>query len=133
MELAAYACGESLDQAVERLVGMYPKFAGFLEKKAGNLSGGQREILLIGRALVGEPRLLLIDEPTEGLAAIVIEDIFRILSGMKHKISSVIVEQNLSVVSRLADRILIMKEGEIAREIADPAEIADVAALESWL
>lgn len=133
MELAAYACGEPVERAVERLVSLYPKFAGFLDKKAGNLSGGQREILLIGRALVGEPRLLLIDEPTEGLAAIVIEDIFRILSDMKHKISSIIVEQNLPIVSRLADRVLIMKDGAIAREIADPAEIVDTSVLESWL
>lgn len=133
MELAAYACGETLNRAVERLVSLYPKFAGFLDKKAGNLSGGQREILLIGRALVGEPRLLLIDEPTEGLAAIVIEDIFRILGDMKHKVSSIIVEQNLSVVSRLADRVLIMKEGAIVREIAEPAEIADASIFESWL
>ncbi|MCL4746679.1 MAG: ATP-binding cassette domain-containing protein [Burkholderiaceae bacterium] len=133
MELAAHACGEPLERAVERLVGLYPKFSGFLDKKAGNLSGGQREILLIGRALVGEPRLLLIDEPTEGLAAIVIEDVFRILNSMKHSISSIIVEQNLSVVARLADRVFTMKEGRIDREIDDPARIADSAALEACL
>ena len=133
MELAAYACGEPLHRAVERLVSLYPKFAGFLDKKAGNLSGGQREILLIGRALVGEPRVLLIDEPTEGLASIVIEDIFRILGDMKHKVSSIIVEQNLSVVSRLADRVLIMKEGAIVRASFEPAEISDASLVESWL
>ncbi|MCK7582036.1 MAG: ATP-binding cassette domain-containing protein [Chromatiales bacterium] len=57
-----------------------------------------REILLIGRALVGNPRLLLIDEPTEGLAAVVIEDIFRILQRMRQTVASIIVEQNLSIV-----------------------------------
>lgn len=133
IELAAYACGEPLEQALDRLTSLYPKFSGFMDKKAGHLSGGQREILLIGRALVGEPRLLLIDEPTEGLAAIVIEDIFRILNGMKNKVASIIVEQNLSVVARLADRILIMKEGRIDREISEPSEIADAAALAASL
>ena len=133
LELAAHASGEKLDDAVARLVSLYPKFEKFLEKKAGGLSGGQREILLIGRALVGEPGLLLVDEPTEGLAAIVIKDIFRILSGMKEKISTIIVEQNLSVVGKLADRIYIMKEGKIEKEITDPAQIKDAAQLECYL
>jgi ABC-type branched-subunit amino acid transport system ATPase component len=133
LELAAHAAGESLDKAVERLLSLYPKFERFLDKKAGSLSGGQREILLIGRALVGEPRVLLVDEPTEGLAAIVIEDIFRILSGMKESVSAIIVEQNLSVVQRLADRIFIMKEGKIEREVADPAQMADLDQLECYL
>jgi ABC-type branched-subunit amino acid transport system ATPase component len=133
MELAAHASGEMLDEAVEKLLSLYPKFEKFMDKKAGGLSGGQREILLIGRALVGEPGVLLVDEPTEGLAAIVIDDIFRILSGMKEKISTIIVEQNLSVVGKLADRIYIMKEGKIEKEITDPAQIQDAAQLECHL
>lgn len=133
LELAAHACGEKLSVAVERLLSLYPKFEKFMDSKAGGLSGGQREILLIGRALVGEPRVLLVDEPTEGLAAIVIDDIFRILSGMKERISTIIVEQNLSVVGRLADRIYIMKEGKIEREIKDPAQITDAKQLECHL
>jgi ABC-type branched-subunit amino acid transport system ATPase component len=133
IELAAYAAGEPLEQALARVMSLYPKFKDFLQNKAGGLSGGQREILLIGRALVGEPKLLLIDEPTEGLAAIVIQDIFRILSGMKETVSGIIVEQNLSVVSRLADRIYIMKEGKIERELTDPAEIKNTAELENYL
>jgi ABC-type branched-subunit amino acid transport system ATPase component len=133
LELAAHAAGVDLEDAVEQLLSLYPKFNKFLDKKAGGLSGGQREILLIGRALVGKPRVLLVDEPTEGLAAIVIEDIFRILSGMKESVSAIIVEQNLSVVQRLADRIYIMKEGKIEREVADPAELADLDQLECYL
>lgn len=134
LELASYATGESLDEAVGRLTRIYPKFQEFLERKAGGLSGGQREILLIGRALVGKPRLLLIDEPTEGLAAIVIEDIFRILNEMKiEKVSAFIVEQNLSIVSRLADRIYILKEGKIIKEMTDRAEIGRTADLEGYL
>lgn len=133
LELAAHAAGQDLDGAIQQLLSLYPKFEQFLPKKAGSLSGGQREILLIGRALVGKPKLLLVDEPTEGLAAVVIDDIFRILSGMKESVSAVIVEQNLSVVSRLADRIYIMKEGKIAREVTDPAEIRESAQLECHL
>lgn len=131
--LAAHGSGTPLEEAWSRAVQLYPKLDEFRELPAGRLSGGQREILLIGRALIGTPRLLLVDEPTEGLAAIVIEDIFRILNGMRHTLSFIIVEQNLSVVSRLADRIYVMKEGKIIREITDRNEIADTAQLESYL
>ena len=134
VELAAHAAGEDLKSALKKVVGLYPKFEQVLDSKAGSLSGGQREILLIGRALVGDPKILLIDEPTEGLAAIVIEDIFRILTRMKeNKVSAIIVEQNLAVVARLADRIYIMKEGKIDHEIAKPKGMVDTGELEKYL
>jgi ABC-type branched-subunit amino acid transport system ATPase component len=133
IELAAHGAGEPVEEAWRKAVEIYPKLEEFRELPAGRLSGGQREILLIGRALVGRPRLLLIDEPTEGLAAIVIEDIFRILQRMRQTVSSIIVEQNLSIVRRLADRIYVMKEGRVVREIADKGEIADSAQLECYL
>ncbi len=133
IELAAYAAREDAGRALDKVISIYPKLRDLLHLKAGSLSGGQREILLIGRALVGEPKLLLIDEPTEGLAAVVINDIFRILCEMKSHVSAVIVEQNLSVVSRLADRVFVMKEGKIEREITDRAEIADARGLERYL
>lgn len=133
IELAAHASGKDTGSALETVLRLYPKMKQFLHEKAGGLSGGQREILLIGRALAGDPRLLLIDEPTEGLAAVVIRDIFRILSEMKEKRAAVIVEQNLSVVSRLADRVYIMKDGRMVREIRNPDVIADAARIESQL
>jgi ABC-type branched-subunit amino acid transport system ATPase component len=134
IELAAYASGEDMPTAIGKVTSIYPDLEKFMNSRAGGLSGGQREILLIGRALVGDPKLLLIDEPTEGLAAIVIEDILRILNEMKKAdVSAIIVEQNLSVVNRLADRIYVMKEGKIIKEISNKKEIADTSALESYL
>src|SRR5512138_1290176 len=90
LELAAYPTREKIADAIAKVVSIYPKIEKFLNARAGSLSGGQRQILLIGRALVGNPRLLLIDEPTEGLAAIVFDDIFRILCSMKEQVSAVI-------------------------------------------
>jgi ABC-type branched-subunit amino acid transport system ATPase component len=134
IELAAYASGEDMSTAIQKVSSIYPKLNEFMSNKAGSLSGGQREILLIGRALVGDPKLLLIDEPTEGLAAIVIDDILRILMQMKEaNVSAIIVEQNLSVVNRLADRVYIMKDGKVIREIADRSEVGDIKELESYL
>ena len=111
IEIAAYASREPIDRTLDKVMSIYPKLKDFLKTKAGQLSGGQRQILLVGRALVGDPKLLLIDEPTQGLAAIVIEDIVKILSGLKDKVSAVIVEQNLAMVNLLADRVHILKEG----------------------
>ncbi len=130
IEIAAHASREPIDRALERVTGLYPKLGDFLNIKAGQLSGGQRQILLVGRALVGDPKLLLIDEPTQGLAPIVIEEIERILEGLKDRVSALIVEQNLVMVKRLADRIYILKEGKVAKEIVEQAEISDTRKLE---
>jgi len=130
LELAAYPSGERMSDVVARMVSIYPAMEKFLDSKAGGLSGGQRQILLIGRALTGNPKILLVDEPTEGLAAGVIDDIFRLLSEMKGRLSMLIVEQNLPVVARLADRVYVMKEGKIFQELATRADIEAPGALE---
>jgi len=89
--------------------------------------------LLIGRALIGDPKLLLIDEPTEGLAAGTINDILNVLSSMKGKVSMLIVEQNLSVVGMLADKVYMMKEGKIVQEVTDKAQMNNKIQLEQCL
>jgi len=133
LELAAHPSGERMSDVVARMVSIYPAMEKFLDSKAGGLSGGQRQILLIGRALTGNPKILLVDEPTEGLAAGVIDDIFRLLSEMKGRLSMLIVEQNLPVVARLADRVYVMKEGKIFQELITRAEIEATGALEKNL
>jgi ABC-type branched-subunit amino acid transport system ATPase component len=133
LEMAAYASGKPIEAVLEQAVKLYPLFETMMQRKAGGLSGGQREILLIARALAGSPELMLIDEPTEGLASIVIDDILEMLRELKGTVSGLIVEQNLSVVSRLADRVYVMKEGYIINEITDPAEISDFAAMGQYL
>jgi len=133
IELAAYPVKVNMNEAVGKILQIYPKMEKFLSLKAGSLSGGQRQILLIGRALIGSPKLLLIDEPTEGLAAGTINDILNVLSLMKGKVSMVIVEQNLSVVGMLADKVYMVKEGKIMKEMVDKAEINDKMAMEQYL
>jgi len=133
IEIAAYASQESIDRALDKVLSLYPRLKDFLKTKAGQLSGGQRQILLVGRALVGDPKLLLIDEPTQGLAAIIIEEIIKILSSLKEKVSAVIVEQNLAMVNHLADRVHILKEGKVVREIIDQSEISNTQGLEEYL
>ena len=133
IELAAYPTGQSLSEAISKVVDIYPKMETLLDSKAKGLSGGERQILLIGRALIGDPQLLLIDEPTEGLAAIIIGEIVNILLKMKNRITMVVVEQNLSTVARLADRLYVMKEGVFSREITDKATIENPSLYEDEL
>ena len=133
IEIAAFGSQEPMDRALEKVVALYSKLKDLLNIKAGQLSGGQRQILLVGRALVGDPKFLLIDEPTQGLAAVVIEDIGIILKKLKEQVSGVIVEQNLAMVKYLADRVYILKEGKLAREITEKSEIADTQGMEEYL
>ncbi|MCX7965436.1 MAG: ABC transporter ATP-binding protein [Syntrophorhabdaceae bacterium] len=133
LEIAAYPVKENIKDAIDKVIGIYPKIEKFLNMRAGSLSGGQRQILLIGRALIGKPKLLLIDEPTEGLAAGTINDILNVLVKMKGNISLVIVEQNLSVVGMLADRVYMMKEGKILKEMTEKDEITNKENLEKYL
>jgi ABC-type branched-subunit amino acid transport system ATPase component len=133
LELAAYPVKEKTSHAIEKVMSIYPKMEKFLNLRAGSLSGGQRQILLIGRALVGNPKLLLVDEPTEGLAAGTINDILNVLAMMKGKVSMIIVEQNLSVVGMLAEKVYIMREGKIVQTCTSKEEITDKERLEQYL
>lgn len=133
MQLAAYPIKANLDEALQRLFTISEKMKRLIDSKAKGLSGGERQILLIGRALVGNPKLLLIDEPTEGLAAKVIDEIAKILVKMKGKLSMIVVEQNLAIVSRMADRVYIMKEGSVLCEITEKDRIGDQSYIESLL
>lgn len=133
LELAAYPVKEKTSHAIEKVMSIYPKMDKFLNLRAGSLSGGQRQILLIGRALVGDPKLLLVDEPTEGLAAGTINDILNVLAVMKGKVSMIIVEQNLSVVGMLAEKVYIMREGKIVQTCTSKEEITDKERLEQYL
>jgi ABC-type branched-subunit amino acid transport system ATPase component len=133
IELAAYPYRVSMAAAIATVVGIHPGIGRLLDSKAGGLSGGQRQLLLLGRALIGSPKLLLIDEPTEGLAAGTIRDVFSVLSGMKGRLAMVIVEQNLPLVSQLADRVYAMREGRVAAELTGPADIKNRTRIEAFL
>ena len=100
--------------AIERAVELFPKLGDRLGQAAGTLSGGERKMLAIARSLVSNPRLLLLDEPTEGVWVGVIEEIADKLSVLSKQIAVVIVEQHLDLALRVADYAYVLDRGCIA-------------------
>lgn len=124
LELSSYATG---DRDWEPVFGYFPKLKILLERKSGNLSGGERQMLLMAMALIGDPELVLMDEPTEGLAPHIINDLKKVFRDVAKQTTLFIVEQNLPLVAGIADRVYCMKEGKIVYETASKAEIEGLA------
>lgn len=100
--------------AIDRVLTIFPKLGQRLDQPAGTLSGGERKMLAIARAMLGNPRLLLLDEPTEGVWIGVIEEITERLIELARQISVVIVEQHLDLALRVADHAYVLDRGRVA-------------------
>lgn len=94
---------------------LFPELLQRTKQTAGSLSGGQQQMLAIGRALINDNKLLLIDEPTKGLSPRLVTDVVVAIERAKAHSSILMVEQNLAVASRLADNIAVMDHGEIVK------------------
>ena len=123
LELGSYA---TKDYDWDRVLEHFPKLKTLMDRKAGNLSGGERQMLLMAQSLLGKPDLVLMDEPTEGLAPHVIDDLKGVFNKIREQTTLVIIEQNLPLTAEVADRIYAMKEGKIVAEIVDKQEIKDL-------
>jgi branched-chain amino acid transport system ATP-binding protein len=98
-------------QVLEKL----PKLAELTNRRAGNLSGGEQEMLAIGRALITNPRLLLVDEPSQGLAPLVVREVYAILSDLKRSgVAILLVEQNALLALKFAERAYVLDSGRLA-------------------
>jgi len=100
--------------SVDRVLAIFPKLERRLDQAAGTLSGGERKMLAISRALLGNPKLLLLDEPTEGVWIGVIEEIAEQLEALARDIAVVIVEQHLELALRVAETAHVLDRGRVA-------------------
>ena len=99
---------------VERIFGLFPRLAGLARQRGGSLSGGEQQMLSIARTLMTGPRLLLLDEPSEGLAPVVVAALADNVAALRRQgLSILMAEQNVKFARRLADRAYIIEKGQI--------------------
>jgi branched-chain amino acid transport system ATP-binding protein len=128
LELGAFRVGRAqAASAFERVYALFPRLKERRRQLAGTLSGGEQQMLAMGRALMGAPKLLMLDEPSLGLAPIIVADIFRTIGELRSAgVSVLLVEQNAQAALKIADRAYVMELGEFILE----GKACDIAANE---
>jgi branched-chain amino acid transport system ATP-binding protein len=120
------AVGRPKDEAaaIESVLETFPRLKPLIDRPGGALSGGEQQLLAIARCLAGNPRLILLDEPTEGIQPSIIDEIAETLLGLRSKgaLTMILVEQNLDFIATLSERVLIIQKGVIVHS-AEPGEL----------
>ena len=126
--------GRPVEWGLDDVYELLPRLRERRRHHGNQLSGGEQQMVAIGRALIANPRVLLFDEPSEGLAPIVVDLITSTIAGLRERgLSAIVVEQNLHVAVALADRVAIMTKGEIAHRATTTEFRADRATAHALL
>ena len=131
LKMGAYSRprGENPQPDIDRIFGLFPRLGERKDQKGGSLSGGEPQMLAMGRAMMAHPKLLLLDEPSMGLAPVVVADIFKNIRQLHDQgITIVLIEQNAKMALKNSDRAYVIENGEItlsgpAAELAENEEI----------
>jgi branched-chain amino acid transport system ATP-binding protein len=119
LDLGAYTCKDkkSIQMDMEKIFSLYPVLQERRNQLAGTLSGGEQQMLAIGRAIMSRPKILLLDEPSLGLAPIIVSRIFKIIEEINRQGTTILlVEQNAKAALRLASRAYVMESGRIVMQ-----------------
>jgi branched-chain amino acid transport system ATP-binding protein len=136
LEMGAYTCRDRQDinAGMERVYAIFPRLKERRRQVAGTLSGGEQQMLAMGRGLMAQPRLLLLDEPSMGLAPILVDEIFNVITGInKTGTTILLVEQNAFKALSIASRAYILETGELVKTGAAADLLGDQAVKTAYL
>tara|TARA_B100000676_G_C18089055_1_gene857788 strand:- start:1828 stop:2532 length:705 start_codon:yes stop_codon:yes gene_type:complete len=134
LRFAIAASGNPSKTKLDEILQQFQRLVPIMGREGGALSGGEQQILAIARCLCASPKLMFLDEPTEGIQPSIIEQIIDLLSTLRKKsqLTIVLVEQNLEFVSSLSDRVAIIQKGKILNEFA-PSRLEDAKVLDDYI
>jgi branched-chain amino acid transport system ATP-binding protein len=134
LKLSSYAGRGAQDELIERVYALFPRLKERRGQVAGLMSGGEQQMLAIGRALMTEPRMLVLDEPSMGLAPAIVDLVFRAIVTLHRQGQSILlVEQNAEIALSVCDYAYLMKRGSIVTQGTVAALRADASVLEAYL
>ena len=125
---------EELKQSYERVYELFPRLKDRRQQIAGTLSGGEQQMLAIGRSLMGNPKLLMLDEPSLGLAPLVVQGIFDIIRTVNEQgVTVLLIEQNANMALKIADYAYVLETGNITKSGTGAELLADESIKEAYL
>ena len=134
LEMGAYVKNTGVEESLAKVYELFPRLRERRRQIAGTLSGGEQQMLAMGRALMSEPKLMMLDEPSMGLAPILVDQIFEIIQSL-HKAGTTIllVEQNAQMALSVADRGYVLETGKVVKSAAAQALLKDEAVKAAYL
>ena len=135
VQLGAWACPTGLDHSeLDYLLSIFPVLRARWNQRAGNLSGGEQQMLAMVRALIAKPRLLLLDEPSLGLSPRLVSEVFESLRRLRDRgVTMVLVEQNAAAALAMADKAYVMETGSVVAEGTGKELLSDESVIEAYL
>jgi len=134
LKIGAYMRKDSLDEDIKNIYDLFPRLSERSWQQAGTLSGGEQQMLAVGRAMMSRPKLLMMDEPSLGLAPLVVKGIFDIIETLnKEGITILLIEQNANLALKIADYAYVLETGKIIKQGTGKELLNDASIKEAYL